>query len=180
YYNLAGTDDTQPDQGIRYAIREDDLGLQRMLGVAAATPGTVQSDQVPAGLMIEAPDTVAPVIETLTAGEIDPSADFPLSFRITDDGLPRTVTLTLANDVDGTLAPVNLSDTGDGAYIHTINAVDLIGKSWFEYTVTASDGTNVATLDTVRVPVAGASSDPLRLSLDEGAYVGGTTTVVAG
>src|SRR5690606_32175669 len=23
YYNLAGTDDTQPDQGIRYAIRED-------------------------------------------------------------------------------------------------------------------------------------------------------------
>lgn len=184
HYYLAGTDDTLPDQGIRYAGREDDLTLQRMLGIAPATPGTVQSDQVPAGLMIPAPDTTAPVIENRTAGEIDPTADFELSFGITDDMLPRTVTLQLANDVDGPQAPVNLSDAGNGIYTHTINAADLTGKSWFEYSVTASDGTNSATLETVRAEVQGANTDPLRLNLDEGAYVGGSAndgiqTVVA-
>ncbi|MDP3949071.1 metallophosphoesterase [Microbacterium sp.] len=180
YYFMGDTDDTLPDQGIRYAIREDDLTLQRMLGIAPATPGTVQSDQVPAGLMIEAPDTVAPVIGNLTVGQIDPASDFALTFRVTDDVLPRTVTLSLANDVDGEFAPINLSDAGDGTYVHTINAVDLIGKSWFEYAVTATDGTNVTTVETVRIPVTGASTDPVRLNLEEGAFVGGTTTVIAG
>ncbi|MGO2933219.1 lamin tail domain-containing protein, partial [Microbacterium sp.] len=178
YYNMGETDDTLPDQGIRYAIGEDDLTLQGMLGIAAATPGTVQSDQVPAGLMIPEPDSVAPVIENLTAGEIDPASDFALDFTITDDVLPRTVTLTLANDIDGTFAPINLSDAGEGSYTHTINAVDIIGKSWFEYAVTATDGTNVTSIETVRVAVAGASTDPLRLNLDEGGFVGGSTTVI--
>lgn len=178
YYFMGDTDDTVADQGIRYAIREDDLTLQRMLGIAPATPGAVQSDQVPAGLMIPAPDTVAPAIENLTATEIDPASAFALNFRVTDDVLPRTVTLSLANDVDGAFTPINLSDAGDGSYVHTINAVDLLGKSWFEYAVTASDGTNVTGTDTVRVAVAGANTDPLRLNLEEGAFVGGITTVV--
>src|SRR5690606_28095540 len=68
------------------------------------------------------------------------------------------------------------TDAGEDAYAHTIPAVDLTGKSWFEYTLTASDGTNVTTLEAVRVPVRGASADPLRLNLAEGQYVGGAAT----
>ncbi|MGP6170784.1 lamin tail domain-containing protein [Microbacterium sp. A204] len=184
HYNLAGADDTMVDQGIRYVTSDDDLTLQRILGITPATPGAIQADQVPAGLMIPAPDTTAPVIENRTAGEIDPAADFALSFGITDDMLTRTVTLELANDVDGEMPAVNLSDAGDGAYVHTIPAVDLTGKSWFEYSVTASDGTHTTTLDTVRVNVKGVSTEPLRLGLEDGAYVGGAAkggieTVVA-
>ncbi|HCS60612.1 MAG TPA: cell wall protein, partial [Microbacterium sp.] len=185
HYNLGETDDTLPNQGIRYITDAEDLTLQRMLGLAPATPGTVQSDQVPAGLMIPASDTTGPVIENRTAAEADPAADFALSFGVTDDVLPRTVTLALSNDVDGEMAPINLTDAGEGSYVHTIPSVDLMGKSWLEYTVTASDGTNVTTLETVRVPVLGASADPLRLNLEEGGFVGGTvndgvTTVIAG
>jgi hypothetical protein len=178
-YNMnLPTDDVLPDQGIRYT-GTDDLGVQRLLDLAPATPGTVQQDQVPGGLMIVPADAEAPVVGDRTAVAIDPAADFPLTFAITDDVLPRTVTLVLSNDVDPAPVTLNLLDGGDGIYSSVIDAVDLTGKSWYEYTLTASDGTNTTTLPAKRVEVAGVDDSPVRLNLEEGQFVSGVTEIIA-
>lgn len=177
-YNLDGADDTVADQGIRYTVGAD-LATQRIVDLTPATPGAVQADQVPAGLMIVAPDTQAPVILDRTAAEIQPGADFAIAATVTDDVLSRTITLEIANDVDTVPVRTNLLDAGDGGVTFVVNAADLIGKSWYEYSITASDGTNSTTTKTRRVPVAGASTDPVRLNLEDGAFVSGTTDIVA-
>lgn len=179
-YNLDGADDTVADQGIRYTVGAD-LATQRIVDLAPATPGAVQPDQVPAGLMIVAPDAQAPTIVDRTAGEIQPGADFTITATVTDDVLARTVSLTLANDVDTVNSPVraNLLDAGDGTVSFVVNSADLIGKSWYEYVITASDGTNRVSTEPRRVPVAGVNTDPVRLNLEDGQFVSGTTGVVA-
>jgi LPXTG-motif cell wall-anchored protein len=179
YYNMTAADDTKADQGIRYAASADDLAVQRIVDIVPATPGAVQSDQVPAGLMIVPADSVAPTITDLTEGAIDPAADFAFSFRISDDVQARTATLTLSNDVDAQPVAITLQDSGDGVYSHVIPAVDLTGKASFEYSVTASDGTNETVLETVRVRVRGVDTSPVRLNVAEGQYVSKTTEVIA-
>ncbi|WP_411720547.1 lamin tail domain-containing protein, partial [Mycetocola sp.] len=179
YYNMGDTDDTQADQGIRYAVTAEDLGLQRMLGVTSATPGAVQEDQVPAGLMIDPVDTVAPVIEDSTAASIDPAANFTVELRASDDVQVRTLALELSNNVDDGIRSVNLVAGADGIYRHVVNAADLIGKRWYEYTVTARDGSNTTTTETRRVPIEGVNTDPIRLNVTDGQYVGGGNTVIA-
>ncbi|KAA9085219.1 lamin tail domain-containing protein [Microbacterium radiodurans] len=178
FYNLNGARDTAADRGIRYTAT-DDLTTQRILDVAAATPGRVQADQVPAGLMIVPADTSAPVIEDRTAGAIEPGQNFAVTAAVTDDVQVRTVTLAISNDVDREPVRWNLVDDGTGVLSHVLQAADLTGKSWYEYTITASDGTNVAETEVRRVPVSGATTDPVRLNLTDGQFVTGTTPVVA-
>ncbi|MET3468153.1 lamin tail domain-containing protein [Microbacterium sp. 1262] len=177
-YNLDGADDTVADQGIRYTVGAD-VATQRIVDLAPASPGAVQPDQVPGGLMIVAPDTQAPTIVDGTAAEIQPGTDFAITATVTDDVLARTVTLQLANDVDPAPARINLLDAGDGSVTFVVNAADLIGKSWYEYTITASDGTNSTSTSTRRVPVAGVDTNPVRLNLEDGRFVSGTTEIVA-
>ncbi|WP_371030058.1 metallophosphoesterase [Pseudoclavibacter sp. JSM 162008] len=180
FYNVTpGTDDTQADQGIRYTTSAADLTKQDLLGLAPATPGSVQADQVPAGLTIVPADATPPTIEDRTAAEIDPAADFELRFAASDETQLRTVAVELRNDVDATPVQLNLTDAGDGMFTTSVNVADLTGKSWYEYTVTVSDGTNRVVTEPRRVQVAGASSAPVRLNVDEGQYVGGTTTIAA-
>ncbi|QOR69306.1 lamin tail domain-containing protein [Ruania alkalisoli] len=182
YYNMTEADDTSPDQGIRYAVSED-LQLQTLLDTAPATPGRVQADQIPDGLMVVPEDMTAPVIEDLTPAEIDPTQDFTLEFEITDDVQVRTATLSLTNDIDVAAdAPpreVNLTHAGDNLYRTTVSAVDLTGKSSYTYSLTITDGTNSQTTETVQVPVAGASTEPVRLNVTDGQFVSGTTSISA-
>ena len=63
YYNLvAGQDDVDPDQGIQYGHDAADPTKQVLLRKAAASPGAVTADQVPAGLVVTPVDTTAPVV----------------------------------------------------------------------------------------------------------------------
>ncbi|MGO1849448.1 lamin tail domain-containing protein [Microbacterium sp.] len=179
YYNMEGADDTNADQGIRYAPTDDEK-LQDQVESFPATPGRVQVDQVGDGLVVPAPDEAEPVIEDRTAAEIDPTQDFLLSLGVTDDIRVSTVSVELRNDVDEAVQTVNLLHAGDDAYEHTVAAADLTGKSWYEYTITASDGTHEATTETRRVSVAGSDSAPVRLNVTDGDLVGGTATVSAG
>ncbi|MCP2031120.1 hypothetical protein L1277_001211 [Okibacterium sp. HSC-33S16] len=179
YFNMGATDDTVADQGIRYAVTPEDLGLQRMLGLAAATPGTIQEDQVPAGLMIDPVDTTAPVITDRTATTIDPAANFTIELDVNDNVQVRTVKLELSNNVDDGIRSINLVSGADGMYRSVVNAADLIGKKWYEYTVTARDGSNITTTETRRVAVDGVNTDPIRLNVTDGQYVGGDPTVIA-
>ncbi len=150
-----------------------------MLGLTTATPGAIQEDQVPSGLMIDPVDTAAPVVEDRTAAAIDPAVNFTIELTVTDDVQVRTLELELSNNVDDGIRSVNLVAGADGIYRHAVNAADLIGKKWYEYTVTARDGSNVTTTESRRVPVAGADTAPIRLNVADGQYLGGESTVIA-
>ncbi|WP_229054336.1 lamin tail domain-containing protein [Aeromicrobium sp. Leaf350] len=180
YYNMAGADDVDADVAIAYG-RTDDIGLQTIVARRDASPGRVQVDQVAAGLVVVPDDTSAPVVADRTADTIDPTAGFLLDLQVSDDVQVRTVTVEVSNDVDTDPRTVNLvRSTADPlAYGTVVNAADVVGKQWFEYTVTASDGSNVTRTETRRVAVDGASSDPVRLNVKDGDFVGGTTTISA-
>lgn len=178
YYNMTEADDTAADQGIRYT-GSDDVALQHLLDTQPASPGRVQTDQVPGGLMIVAEDQSAPEVADHTVDTIDPAEDFVVDLSITDDVQVKTVTLNLHNDVDTDPIQLNMLASGEDGYSSTVASADLRGKQWYEYTVTVSDGTRQITTEPRRVAIDGAETDPVRLNVDDGQYVGGTTTVSA-
>ncbi|MET0304199.1 MAG: lamin tail domain-containing protein [Microbacteriaceae bacterium] len=178
YYNMtAGVDDVHPDQGIHYAVQPDQTDLQRMLGVTPATPGAVTAEQVPAGLMVLPVDTTPPVIDDQTAAEFDPSADLVIDLGLTDDVQVRTATLEIANDVDADTRVINLTAASDGRYRFPVNRADLTGKSWYEYTVTATDGANAVSSEARRVTSTAGDTDAVRLNVADGDYVAGTAPI---
>ncbi len=180
YYNMAGADDVDADVGIQYGPT-DDTGLQSIVTRRPATPGRVQVDQVADGLVVVPDDTTAPVVDDRTAAAIDPLTGFVLDLRISDDVQVRTVTVEVSNDVDTEPRVLNLvhSATDPLAYSTVVHPADVAGKQWYEYTVTATDGTNVTRTETRRVLVEGANTDPVRLNVADGDFVGGTTTISA-
>ncbi|MEE6295664.1 lamin tail domain-containing protein [Georgenia wangjunii] len=179
FYNMAGVRDVQTNQGLTYAVDPADFALQRLLGSRPATPGAVDADQVPTELTAMTADATAPVVADTTPATIDPSGDFTVSATITDDTLVRSVTLELRSDVEDAPRTVNLLRGDADGFAHTIGAVDLIGKAYYEYRFVVSDGTNVTATDVVRVPVEGVNADPVRLSVSDGDVLAGTATVSA-
>jgi hypothetical protein len=180
YYNMAGADDVDADVAIVYGGTAGDTGLQSIVTRREPSPGRVQVDQVADGLVVVPDDATAPVVDDRTAATIDPATGFVLDLRISDDVQVRTVTVEVAHDVDTEPRVLNLVHGADPtAYGTVVHAADVAGKQWFEYTVTASDGTNVTTTETRRVAVDGANADPLRLNVADGDFVGGTATISA-
>lgn len=180
YYNMAGADDVDPDVGIQYG-QSGDIGLQAIVARREASPGRVQVDQVADGLVVVADDATAPVVDDRTAAVIDPLTGFVLDLRISDDVQVRTVTVEVSNNVDTEPRVLNLvhSATDPLAYSTVVHPADVAGKHWYEYAVTASDGTNVTRTETRRVLVEGANTDPVRLNVTDGDFVGGTSTISA-
>lgn len=170
-------DQTVADRPIQY--RWESGTDQTLVGVDVATPGYVSPDQVPAGLVVVPDDASAPVITDLT-GDLDAPGtdDLALRFDVTDDRQVRTVSLTIADDV-GEPTTRLLRFGAPNRYELTVPAVDLYGKAWVEYTVTASDGTSTTTLGPVRVTLEEAEPAPVRLNVTDGQYVGGDTRVAA-
>nr|WP_298987748.1 lamin tail domain-containing protein [uncultured Micrococcus sp.] len=180
YYNLNGADDAIADQGIQYAVDPADPNRQTLVGTAPASPGSVTTEQVPAGLMLPAADAAGPVIEDRTATEVDPAADFPIELHIADDVQVKTVTVAVrTSDMAEPVTHTLRAAEGD-LYRHVINAVDLTGQRWVEYSVVASDGTHTTELETHRVPVAGVDQSGVRLSVAEGEVVSGRERITAG
>ena len=178
YYNMEGAADTAADRGVRYAPT-DDATLQQQIAPLAASPGRVQVDQAADGLIVRAQDEASPVIDDRTVDEIDPADGFRIELGVTDDIRVSTVSVELRNDIDESPTTLNLLREEDDVYSHAVAAADLTGKSWYEYTVTASDGVHQTTTETRRVPVIGADRDSVRLNVADGDIVGGTTTVAA-
>jgi hypothetical protein len=179
YYNLDGADDTTPDQGIQFGHDPQDPARQALLGTAPASPGRVTADQVPAGLVVPPVDAAAPEVVDATAAEAQPGEPFEVSLTVTDDVRALTVTLELATSADDAPSVHDLETVGEDRYRHVVEPVDLIGKRWLEYRVVATDGTRTTTTGTRRVPVAGVDQSPVRLSVADGAFVGGTVRLSA-
>jgi len=191
FYNMVvGVDDVNADQGIQYGYDPADIGKQTLLRQAAASPGTVTADQVPAGLVVLPDDNTAPAVVDTTGDTVDPALDFPIDLTVTDEQLVRTVRLTVRNDIDSEPVVVDLTaaaeDPADPApgdpfssYVHSVAGVDLYGKSWVEYTVQVSDGRNTATTAPRRVTVTHDDAAPVRLNVADGQWFAGTARISA-
>lgn len=152
---------------------------QSMLGLATPTPGAVSADQVADAYVPHPEGGTAPKIVDLTGGsELPQGDDVALGFDVTDDVLVRRVTLTLTDDL-GTTETRELAFTSAGRYEYSIPSVDVFGKRWLEYSVTAGDGLQTTTLGPVRLTLDSSPDDPVRLNVADGQFVGGQTPLVA-
>lgn len=172
YYNLDGADNTFPDQGIQYAVNPDDLSRQTLTGTAAATPGKVAADQVPAGLMVLPVDSVAPSVTDATGQTVNPAADFSFVAEATDDQQVRTVTLHLRSNLDTEFTTHNVKAGQDDRYEHLLDVFDPMDKLWYEYYFSVSDGTNTVETEVRRINVEGADTVPDEDSWAASAYRG--------
>ena len=179
YYNLKGADNVTADKGIQYAFDPAHTAVQVLAGEAAASPGSVTTNQVPTKLLDVPADTVAPVVLDTTASTIDPAAKFPIAATVTDDVQVRTATLRVRGSIDDDFRSINLVADAHGDYGYTIPAVDLTGLRWLDYYFVASDGSNTTTTETTHLTVEGADDSPVRLNLTEGQFVSGDVRVSA-
>ncbi|WP_304272172.1 metallophosphoesterase, partial [Pseudoglutamicibacter cumminsii] len=176
-YNVTAEKDPAKDQGLHYGYNAEDPGNSGIFEKSPATPGSVKPEQVP-GSAIEVPeDTEAPVIKDQSPKSLAPNTDAELKFSITDNIQVRRAELSLSNNANKEPQVHNLTTNGDGTYTFTIPQADLVGKRYFEYTVTATDGTNETTTEKVRVPLDGVNTDPLRLNVEDGQFVRGTVPI---
>lgn len=179
FYNVGGADDTNADDGIHYTVNPDDFATGTIMEKSTATPGTALPGQVPSDPISLTADGEAPVVDDRSPKSIDPSKDATFTFAISDNVQVKRAEVSLSSSADATPQTRNLTNNGDGTYTLTIPQADLTGKQYFEYSVVASDGTNETKQDVVRVPIDGASTEPLRLNLTDGQYVNGTVAVSA-
>ncbi|MBC7723399.1 MAG: cell wall protein, partial [Burkholderiaceae bacterium] len=178
YYNLAGAADVRENQAIHFASVSDDTALQAISSIGDPTPGSVGETQVPSTLKVVPADAVPPVIDNRTPSSFEPGEAIEFTAVVTDNAQVRTVSLELANDVDGDMGARNLVPGPDGLYRVSVTAVDTVGKTGFSYRLTASDGTQTADSGQLTVATAQAADD-VRLSLRDGEYVAGTVVVSA-
>lgn len=183
-------DQTTASTAIQYAWNPGDVSpmwapadatgaIQTMLGIETPTPGSVSKKQVSASLMQFPAQGSAPEITNLTKESDTPGAeDLGLAFNITDDSLVRRVTLRVTDDTkrDETR---DLSFSDLDTYRFTVPKVDLYGKKWIEYTVTASDGHQTSTLGPIRIALSDKDLDPVRLNVTDQQFVNGQTPLVA-
>lgn len=179
FYNMGGARDVEADRGLAYGVDPKDFSLQQLLGARAATPGAVEADQVPTELTAPAADVAPPTVDDRTVDRIASGDPFAIEATIADDTIVRRVTLQLRSDLDDAFTDVHLERGDDDAYAHTIEAVDLTGKAWYEYRIVATDGRNEARTDVVRVPVEGVDTSPVRLSVEDGDLLSGTASISA-
>jgi hypothetical protein len=179
YYNLNGVDDVNANQGIQYALSSTDQTMQSLLRQSAASPGTVTADQVASGLMVVPTDAQDPVVSDSTPAEIDPAVDFSFAVRATDNSQVKTLTLNLRSSADDGYEAINLVSDGSDGYSHTIVAADLTGKRWYDYYLTASDGSQIVSTDVRRLQLSGVDTSPVRMNVTEGQLVSGVIDVSA-
>lgn len=175
FYNEDGRDDTQADQGIHYAVNPENFQVSEIGEVSKATPGQAAPAKVPSKLVKLNKDTEKPALVDQTAKSLDPTKDAQITVKATDNVQVRRLTVSLQSNTDDKPMVKDLLANEDGTFTLTIPQADLTGKKYFEYSVEASDGTNIATIPLTRVAVEGTEQGPVRLNVSEKQYVSGTT-----
>ena len=142
YYNMGSERDVVTNLGLQWGVDEEDLLKQTLLGSDHATPGTVAAHQLPEPLVTPSSDTAEPVITDLTADTVLADQPFEFAFEVTDDIQVKTVTLSVVSSAGDEPRVINLLADGD-RYSYELPAADIIGKRWYEYSITVSDGTEL-------------------------------------
>lgn len=184
YYNLGGTKDVAAGQGLQYAADAKDRTRQALLGNAAPTPGAVSGQQAANPLQVLPLDGSAPEITDATSSTFSAGTELTIAAEARDNSIVRSLTLYLKSSADQDFTAINLQAANPGTpsslqFTHKVAAADLTGKKWYEYYLVASDGGSTSQTQLRRINAEGADNAPVRLNLEEGQFVSGTTTVAA-
>lgn len=176
YYNVeTGVDDTDPDQGIQYSYPTDKSRQMKKIGYKAATPGSVDENQVPAEPATVSIDSDAPEITDLTkADEVNQKDDLDLAAKVADSNQIVTVKLRYKID-DQDWKEAFLEENFDTTfYEQTIYSPDLIGHKKVEYYYVATDGKNEAESAHHTVTITNdLDNSPLRLNVKDDQILSG-------
>ncbi|WP_078381799.1 lamin tail domain-containing protein [Sutcliffiella halmapala] len=183
YYNdVPSVIDAAPDKAILYKYPLD--GSTQMLKISAkekaATPGTVEPDQVPLETVQLPVDNIPPTYENLTAiSEVDQNENIHIVLDAEDDKEVKTVRLLYrTNDQTDFTQAILAKDYNDLLYHHTIYSPDIIAKEYVEYYFQISDGTNEVTSETYQIQVTSELDfSSLRLNVKEGEILTGETII---
>ncbi|QGQ98746.1 hypothetical protein EHS13_29645 [Paenibacillus psychroresistens] len=176
--------ETVANKGIFYKFPVD--GSSKMIkysaGLLAATPGTVNSVQVPGQRVHLIADTMKPEITDNTGKtEVPQSGDFEISADANDDHQVKTVLLYYKTDKQADYKKEYLTESfADTLYHFMFYSPDLIGNTYLEYYFVASDGTNETSTTPVRVNITGGPDhSQLRLNLKNGDFVSNNKIIKA-
>lgn len=179
YYNeVPNVDDTQPNMGIVYKYPEDgSTQLVKMsAGIQDATPGAVESFQVPNQPVQLEGDTENPSIENMTAvSEVNQKENIHIVADASDNMEVKSVRLFYrTNDQVVYNEAILAEDFDDMMYHHTIYSPDIIAKEYIEYYFVVSDGTNEVTSETFKISIeSGLNDSSLRLNVKNGDILAG-------
>lgn len=179
YYNdEAGVDDTLPNKGIIYKYPEDGSleSMKVSAGLEDATPGAVESFQVPEQAVQVENDTVDPTVENITeVTEADEQSDIHIAADVTDNNEVRSVRLFYKTNKQNEYNNVVLQqDENDGFYHHTIYSPEIIGNEQLTYYFVVTDGVNEVKSETFEISITNdLDQSSLRLNVEDDEIVNG-------
>lgn len=184
YYNeVTGQDDTVENKGILYKYPEDGStqSVKISAGVNQATPGSVESIQVPKEPIHIIEDSNPPTITNHTIiNVINERENITISAKATDDLGVKSVTLYYRTNGEEDFKQVLLAvDPSDKEiYSTTIYAAEFIAKEKMEYYFVASDGQNEVRTDIATLVISNSlNQDPIRLNVKDNDILSGKVIV---
>lgn len=172
YYNeRVGISDVEVKKGIQYYFPAPSItkGVKRGGTKQAATPGVVESYQIPSKQTSLADDNTAPVIENLTTiTDIISEDKAVIKAKVTDNLAVKTVKIFYKSSKDSQYREENVQINSNSLnYEYTIYLPEYIGSENIQYYFEASDGRNVMKSEVYKIFVQSKESkEPLRLQSD--------------
>ncbi|MGG3282143.1 S-layer homology domain-containing protein [Paenibacillus solani] len=176
------SDETKEDRGIqyKYPVNGSTPMIKASSGIEMASPGKIDSSQVPAVPKHVIPDTIEPVVTDLTGvTQIDQSQKLDLKVQAEDDNQITSVEVFVRSDKQTDYVSHHLmQDYNDKLYHYELPSADLIGRAYVEYYFSVSDGTNTVNTNIQKVEIVGGpDQSPLRLNVKDGDIISGTTVL---
>ncbi|WP_251548644.1 lamin tail domain-containing protein [Neobacillus muris] len=140
-------DNDNDGNGIQYNFPSEGTVMEKYLGKAAPTPGTIESIQVPAKPvdLDEAPaDTEAPVITHTPVTESEAFASINIQAAITDNQAVPFATLYYKKSGEESFSSVSMNASAEDAGTYSADIPGLTVESDITYYIEASDGANNA------------------------------------
>ncbi|WP_183040979.1 lamin tail domain-containing protein [Salipaludibacillus neizhouensis] len=183
YYNdNPSEDDTKANKGIlyKYPVDGSTQSTKISAGIEDATPGIVESFQVPNQAVELGEDNENPTITDLTEQtEVSETEDIHIKAEANDDKEVISVRLFTKLNIE-TAFSENILDKNKETDIfeYTIPSPDIIGKEFIEYYYLVSDGVNEVKSDVKRIEITSFyDRSDLRLNVIEGEVLSGEKTL---
>lgn len=182
YADGTSGDETREDKALLYKYPVNGgIEMNKVSsGTKTPTPGIVEPDQVPSVPVHVELDQEKPVVVDYTGvSEIEQSSKLDLKASAEDNVAVTSVEVFVASDKQPNFIKHNLSQNyNDTLYHFELSSAELIGRSYIEYYFVVSDGTNETLTDMKRITITGGPDhSPLRLNLNNGDLVSGTTII---
>ncbi|WP_318241664.1 S-layer homology domain-containing protein [Sporosarcina quadrami] len=180
YFDEPDVDDTKPDKGIFYKF-PNEAGNKTMVkyspGIEAATPGSVQSIQVPA-VKVQLPHTTeAPIVEDQTSmDDIDDKQNLNLKFSMSGPSV-KTVRLYYKTTTEPDYRSIYLTRSSNGIYSHVIYSPELIGNESVNYYLEMSDGRSITKTEIASVNIKTEKTEQNGLNISQGALLKRTALI---